>query len=66
MKGVCLRRDPGLIVGDERSELIGVVTIKGPETMRIRVDSEHRRIDMRVFLMASAECHTDRGYGRRV
>ena len=66
LKGVCLRRDGGLIVCDEGSELSGVVTIKGPEAMRIRVDGEHRHIDMRVFLMAPAECQTDRGYRRCV
>jgi hypothetical protein len=66
LKGVCLRRDGGLIVCDEGSELVGVVTIKSSEAMRIRVDGEHRHIDMRLFLMASAECQTDRGYRRRV
>src|ERR1700728_2292122 len=65
LKGICLRRDGGLVVCDEGGELIGVVTIKGPEAMRIRVDGEHGRIDMRVFLMAPAECQTNRGYSRR-
>ena len=66
LKSIRLRRDIGPVVFDESCRFIGVITIKGPEAMRIRIDGEPGRIDMSVFLSPPVERKTNRWNRRRI